>query len=499
MPARSTPLLAAALALLVPAIAAAQPAQPAPAPQPASPQAPSPPPAEDPTWKPEADPPPVYGPGAPGAPLSTSGVDVVPSGPPTTAPLLVGDTDAERRQDLRIRALEARIAADERRLHRIEEKFRPFRHIKLSAFVQPQLLLNAYNAAASPNRIDGQLPPGIEANDVIARPDGGTTNTNFFRLRRTRLRTTYETDVMRLWIQIDVLPVGGFGPGIGTIVRNAEATGKARWTRDVRTEFTAGLFFTPFRAELLEPSNLRPFIERTWFIQNAFPTERELGAHAKTLAFDEKLVLDLGIVNGQRLGERFFVAVPDLNKSKDFVGHLAYNLGLLTVGVNGYVGRSQVVDPAQLRFKQFSRWATNYYVLGKAHPLRRLGETRVYSELTFAQNMDTGVIYPFAVPRIPTNLADDVEDLNQRAFYARVEQDLGRWFTLGYRFDTYTPNTSINNNARDTHAFLTVVRFSQNLRWMNELDWAIDNVHPEGAPAPSRHIVTFSSVLQAGF
>src|SRR5690606_15137504 len=124
--------------------------------------------------------------------------------------------------------------------------------------------------------------------------------------------------------------LGGFGPGIGSIVRNAEATGKARWTNDVRTEFTAGMFFTPFRAELLEPSNMRPWIERTWFIQNAFPTERDIGAHAKTMAFGDRLTVDVGIVNGQRLGERFFVAVPDLNKTKDFVGHLSYKIAFAT-------------------------------------------------------------------------------------------------------------------------------------------------------------------------
>src|SRR5690606_36599463 len=209
--------------------------------------------------------------------------------------------------------------------------------------------------------------------------------------------------------------------------------------------------------------------------------------------------VDLGIVNGQRLGERFFVAVPDLNKTKDFVGHLSYKIAFATLGVNDYAGRGQVVDAEALRFKQFSRWAVNYYAHLTYPIFRRLGETRLLSELVLTENMDTGVFYTWAVPRIPTNFADDVAAVHGRAFYARLEQELSRQLLVGYRWDTYTPDTSIGNNARDTHAFLTVIRFSQNLRWMNELDWAIDNVRPAGTEAPSRHIVTFSSVLQAGF
>ena len=121
------------------------------------------------------------------------------------------------------------------------------------------------------------------------------------------------------------------------------------------------------------------------------------------------------------------------------------------------------------------------------------------AELTVAQNMDTGVNYAFAAPRIPTDIHDDVVSLDERALYVRIEQDLSPWLLAGYRYDFYSPDTSIKNDARDTHAFLAVVRFSPNLRWMNELDWAIDNVHAGADAPPSKHIVSFSTVLQAGF
>ena len=452
-----------------------------------------------------ADPPVLAAPSAPATlaapttlPTSTSGTDIARSTallPPSDA----GDAQIFAAQELRLRRLEERVANDERQLRRLDDRLGVLKHLTLQAFVQPQLLVQSFNAAASPNAVNGRLPPGIDSNDTIANADGTTTNGTFFRVRRARLRTLYETDAMRLFLQIDGLPAGGVGPGIGTILRQAEATGKVHWSKDVRTEITAGLFFTPFRKELLEASLFRPFIERTWFIQNAFPLERDYGVHAKTFAVGDRLVVDVSLVNGSRLGEKTFTALPDLSRSKDGIGYVTYKMGPVTLGVSGYLGKGQIVDVQQLRFKQFSRWAVNYQASIDQRFIPRLGETRLSSELTIAQNMDAGVIYAFAVPTIPANFRENVANLDQRAFYIRAEQDLGRWAMVGYRFDTYTPNTAIKNNGRDTHAFLLVAKISPNLRWMNEFGAAFDNVHAINTPPPSKHITYLSSVLQAMF
>ncbi|MBX3197758.1 MAG: hypothetical protein KF894_06410 [Labilithrix sp.] len=492
-------------ALLAPARALAQPA-PAPTP-PAAPApgepAPDTPGTED-GWKSPAraaEPPILPPPSRPDPPTSSAGTDVATSEPHAAATVILSDRESEAKEDARVRALEARVSADEQRIQKLEGRLAFLKHLRLESFIQPQLLVQSYNTAASPNlQPNGELPIGIGANDTTAKLDGTTTNGTFFRVRRARMRTFYETDVMKMFLQIDVLPAGGVGPGIGTILRNAEASGIVRWSRDVRTELTAGLFFTPFRAELLEASVNRPFIERTWFIQNVFPIERDYGAKARTIALDgDRLVVEVAAVNGQRLGERNFVALPDLNRSKDFIGYVTYRLGFVTVGASGYLGRGQLIDAEALRFKQYSRWAVNYQASAAYRLLGGIGESRLSSELTIARNMDAGVIYPFAVPAIPARFTDDVAHLDQRALYVRAEQDIKRHVTLGYRYDMYTPNTAIKNNARDTHAFLAVWKVSPNLRFMSELGWAIDNVHPLGAPAPSKHIVYFSNVLQAMF
>jgi hypothetical protein len=110
-----------------------------------------------------------------------------------------------------------------------------------------QYLLQSFNTAASPNLQGGRLPEGIGANSVIAKSDGTTTNTNLFRLRRTRLRTFYETDLLRVFMQLDLLPAGGPSAAQGTIARNAEVVGKIHWSKKVRTEVKGGLFATRSR------------------------------------------------------------------------------------------------------------------------------------------------------------------------------------------------------------------------------------------------------------
>jgi hypothetical protein len=439
---------------------------------------------------------------APGAPISTSGTDVVPpSHTSQPAPIVLGDKDAHHLSDearRKMGELEARVALDEARLKTLENDLGPLRNLRIEGYVQLQYRFESVNAAGSQNRINGSLPPGISSNDVIAKPDGTTTNTNMFRLRRTRLRTIYETDVVRVFLQADLLPTGGPVSTEGTIARNAEATGIAHWTKDVKTEFTGGLFQIPFRDELTESSMYRPFIERTWAAQNLFPTERDLGLHAKTFVSD-RFTFDFGVLNGQRLGERTFVLQPDLNSAKDFFANAAVKLGPVDLSLAGYLGRGQVVDRQLLRVKNFGRLGMNVGV-GVAHKLvPKLGETKLMAELLFGSNMDTGVNYPFALPAIPAQFGDSVKDLDQRAFYVRVEQDLTKWGMTGFRYDTYTTDASISNNGRDTYTFMLGARFSKYLRLVNELSYAIDNIHAPNTDAPSRHIAAYTAWMQGSF
>lgn len=505
---RARVILTIAVALLATAEAswaglahAQQPAAPATAPTaqpwPDSPaQAADPPPLPAPTRAPAPPPEP---------PTSTWGTDVAPPGGPLlpSTPIVTVDAEAARRAeaaDARVKELEGRLAQDEARLRALEKAASPLRNLKLMGYVQLQYLLESSNAAASPNRAsDGTLPSGISPNDVTARADGTTTNTNRFRLRRTRFGATYETRAMRVFLQIDPLPSGGPASTQATIARNAEVTGIARWSDDVRTELTAGLFTVPFRLELEELSLFRPFIERSWASLNLFPTERDLGVHARTFAFEDSLTVDVGILNGQRLGEPSFVAQPDLNGSKDFFASITTRRSLFAMSMSAYVGRGETVDTTLLRVKNYGRRAVNLAFRFAYRFVPKLGETRLIAEFLDGANMDTGVVYAFARPAVPARLSDDVKTLGERAVYLRAEQDLTRWAITGFRYDTYTTDDSQTNNARDTYTFMLGARFSKYLRLINELAYAVDNIHPSGGTAPSQHVLQYSAWLQGSF
>jgi hypothetical protein len=242
----------------------------------------------------------------------------------------------------------------------------------------------------------------------------------------------------------------------------------------------------------------RPFLERTWLSQSMFPTERDLGFHIKTIALQERLTTDIGVLNGQRLGEPHFVELPDLNRSKDFFGRAAYKIGGLTLGAFGYVGRGQRVDAQALRLKNFPRWGLNFGA-NFQQKLMSIGESRVYSELTFGQNMDTGVRYPFGLPAIPLNVTDPVINLQERGVYIRLEQDFGDHVFGGFRFDMYTPDIAIKNNARDTYTLMGGVKFTKLLRFVNEFSYIIDNAHVPSALPPSKHIFQYSFWMQGSF
>ncbi len=488
--ARFGAVLASALLVFATTHARAQEAPPAPTPAPA------------PTWNPakEADPPliPQHTP-PPAPPLSTSGADVAPAGSSPPPPIVIEERAGAARDDeamkTKLRELEMRAAINEARLKTLENDVGPLRHLKIQAYVQAQYRFQDFNDAASPNLVNGSLPTGVGPNDVIAKSDGTTTNRNLFRVRRARLRAIHETDVTRLFLQLDFAAVGGNAPGLGTIARNAEVTGIAHWTKELQTEVTAGLFMVPFRRELTEISMYRPFLERTWAVMNTFPNERDIGVHVNTL-LPKKFAIDVGILNGQRLGETRFVALPDLNHSKDFYAAAEVTFAPVTLSVHGYAGKGVNVDPVLLRVKNFPRYGVNLGAVFAHTFAPKLGETRAIGELAFMQNMDTGVNYAFAVPAIPANITDDVTNKNERALYLRAEQDITRWALAGFRYDMYTTDSSIANNARDTYTLLAGARFSKLLRLMHEWSWSVDNIHATNAPAPSKHIFEFSVWLQ---
>ena len=162
-----------------------------------------------------------------------------------------------------------------------------------------------------------------------------------------------------------------------------------KWSRSARTDFGVGIFKVPFGREVPEYDPDWPFIERSWAATNMFPGEPDTGARATTKV--GLLTGEVAVVNGQMLGERTFAVLPDLNKGKDLVLHLTYDVfHLFEVGASGYYGQGQTVDGTLLRFKEFPRFAYGFQIAARHALAPALGETRVIAELVRGQNMDRG-------------------------------------------------------------------------------------------------------------
>jgi len=504
--------------------AQAQPAQPPPPPppppavHPVSPPPPDLPPPPPPPWSSNPnvmaqEQPPSPAAPAPPSPAPTAGATLIPAPAPPNAYVWEHEREHERHMaevDLRFRQEEER----NRRDHEDHEKWWGWtKNVHFSGYSQPQLLWQWYDTAnASPN------PAGQDPNAVVAKQNtvfntsstspgastvpGLTTNGDYFRLRRTRLKTELEpNEWSRMVFEIDPIPAGGPDNGTGTIARNVEAQGIARWCDDVTTTFGMGIFKIPFGFEVLQSDADRPFIERSWWERNVTPGEFDTGAKAYTTALHHRFTAQVAVINGNIQGEKTFALLPDLNKGKDVTGRLNYNFGPFDVGASGYYGQGQIVSISSLAFKEFPRYAWNVEA-AIHHRFLQLGETRVYAELDRGQNMDRGVNYSatIALPGMPQDIVNgSVVSKDELGYWARIEQDFTRWSTLAFRYDKYSPDSAQGSNSRDTLGFVGVAHFTKQLQLMLEYDYFVDNVHLPGTPIPYKKGDVFSGVFQVRF
>jgi hypothetical protein len=438
--------------------------------------------------------------------------------PPVPAPPVAG-ADV-REHERRLAELELRLRQEEernRREHEDRDKWWGWtKNVHISGYLQPQLLWQwAGSAEASPN------PAGQDWNAVVAKQDtvfntclasgpcgaatsvpGLTTNGDYFRLRRARLRTELDpNEWSRFVMEIDPVLAGGPDNGTGTIARNVEAQGVVHWSDDVTTTFGMGIFKIPYGWEVLQSDADRPFIERSWWEQNVTPGEFDTGAKAYTTALQNRLTFQVAVINGSIQGERTFSLLPDLNKGKDLVGRVNYNFGPVDVGASGYYGQGQIVSLSNLAFKQFPRYAWNIEA-ALHHRFLELGETRLLAEFDRGQNMDRATKYSagIALPKLPSDIVNgSVESKDELGYWARIEQDITQWATLAIRYDYYSPDSAQGTNGRDTEGFVGVVHFTRQLQLMLEYDHYTDTVHVPGASIPYRQGNFFSGVFQARY
>jgi hypothetical protein len=374
------------------------------------------------------------------------------------------------------------------------------RMVTISGYIQPQLVWQLSDAAGSANaNASGVLPTGIGANSVTATSSGTTTNPDYFRLRRARLRTDVTpTDAARVTLEIEPIAKGGPTNAVGSYLRTVEAVGIAKLPDGAFLEFAMGQFNLPFSGEILEPNSGRPFIDSSWTSGNLFPGDFATGARALLAA--SRLTVMASIVNGVMLGESTYALQPDPSRDKDFTLRADYDAaGFWDFGVSGDVGGGHIVDATTLRFKTYPRWATSVETTFHRAVWPSLGQTKVVAAVTAAMNMDRGVTYAFALPSFPTALSNDVVNRNEIGYFTRVEQDASRWLTFGVRYDAYTPDRSFSDDLRRTVSGVGVLHFTTKIQLMLEYDYAVDHVHAQGTPVLNKLFDTMSAVLQGKF
>lgn len=371
--------------------------------------------------------------------------------------------------------------------------------LKIGGFVQSQLLMQDFNDAASPNAKDGVLPDGVGPDTLGVKADGTTTNGTFFRIRRARLKAeATPAPYAKFVYEIDPFPVGGQTNEVGTMARNVEAIGKVDLGDLGALEVGAGIFKVPFGYEVLQSDADRPFLERSGGIQNMVPAEFDLGARAMATLFQKRLVVQAALINGQTEGEKSFVRLPDLNAHKDFVARLRWDFGPVDLGLSAYVGRGIALDATSARYAGFPKRGLDVEVAVHHRLLPDLGETRAFAELIVGTNMDHGLRYSFAFPVLPAK-GTEVADVHQRSAFVRVEQELGRRFLVGVRWDRYTPDTSVDDSARTALGGVFVIRFGKGLQSMTEYTRIVDDVHKAGGAAAGKKTWQMSYALQARF
>jgi len=211
-----------------------------------------------------------------------------------------------------------------------------------------------------------------------------------------------------------------------------------------------------------ELDNIRPFLERATVLRALFPGEFDLGLRlqGKWRWLDYQLAL----MNGHPIGEAQFPAI-DPAHAKDMVGRVGVDTEIvdgvrLRIGASGVTGTGfhtgtpptkdvlvwrdtnedglvqateiQVIPGhAATASQQFHRFAVG----GDARLTIRagpLGDFNLLAELVWGSNLDRAVVVadPIAESR----------DLREVGWYVGATQDLGRYFTVGVRYDSYNPD-----------------------------------------------------------
>jgi hypothetical protein len=309
--------------------------------------------------------------------------------------------------------------------------------------------------------MQSQYESHADSQDQLA-PGGVLLNQDRFLVRRARLKLIGEWKWAATQIEIN----GDTTKGFNLNLHHAEATLHYRPdpTKVPVAQATLGLFDTPFGYELVESPRSRPFMERTTMSRAFWPGEPDLGVRLS--GGYEFFRWTVGAVNGHPLGDKQYPGQDPIG-AKDVIFRFGVDtkprpeLGIAAdvsvlkgkgfhPGTDATKGTLQwtdlnedgIVQPYELQAvppaaatpsQTFDHWAVGADV--QATYKSRFGKTKVYGEVTLAQNMDRAM---FVADPVLTSI-----DTRELGWYVGVLQDVTEYGLVGFRYDYYDPNSDV--------------------------------------------------------
>lgn len=316
----------------------------------------------------------------------------------------------------------------------------------------------------------GYLQPQVAWSQLSAdevTPEGEPQNQDRFVLRRARLTVSYTARNVAVWLEPDFNTVDGPRVSLNNAAFALFVPGKGDAPRLI--EMTAGVFDTPFGFELPESSRARPFMERTLGSRALFPGDHDIGAQLATALGPVRAVV--AVVNGVPLQNTSSDALV-WTSEKTFLGRVGFDVdkpeawaaagGVSLLSGTGFSAGSTATKPdlgwsdenqngtvtldelvgtpgqAATPSSTFDQWAVGGDLELGLHT--KLGWTRLRGEAVMASNLDRG--YLVADP------ASTGYDLREIAWSAGALQEVTPYALVGFRADSYDPNSDAFETRR---------------------------------------------------
>jgi hypothetical protein len=282
--------------------------------------------------------------------------------------------------------------------------------------------------------------------------------TNFFSLRRARVKFAYETtDGVKFVLTPD------FAPG-SLSIKDAYVVLNDRWTKTL--SITAGKFNRP-NYEVEYSSSQRELPERSLVIRTLYPGERAIGAKLEYHPVNVPLHVQVALFNGADGLSITNIDKANLNPTenkdydnyKDVMARVTYNLTLgnfggLDFGAHGYFG--------SLKSNAIKTLSSDYETLEDIQVGDALKRTWIGGEFQFFADVlgglslkgeyiagkNASVGYTAVATTPPAAPKPGVANFqnNFAGYYIYFIKNLGKNDQFAFRFDYYDPNTDITGN-----------------------------------------------------